>query len=154
MSIQDGTYGGNDSIVAFARLHKLTVVIHQLDSPAWEVHGETADGKPASKSLVRQLHISYHNGDHYASVRSVNDNSDSPANVHMTPQTPASAASQAATNRHAQLAGMTSLFNVVLYLVLIYNQCMTGVKWLDSVSYTTILASVSRQHLIHTLSDS
>jgi len=84
---QDGTYGGNDSIVAFARLHKLTVVIHQLDSPAWEVHGETADGTSSkSPSLVRQLHISYHNGDHYASVRKIQDNTDSPANVHISPQ--------------------------------------------------------------------
>jgi len=31
------TYAGNDAIVAFARLHHLTVVIHQLNSPLWEV---------------------------------------------------------------------------------------------------------------------
>jgi len=110
MLLQDGTYGGNDSIVAFARLHKLTVIIHQLDSPAWEVHGETADGKPSSKALVRQLHISYHNGDHYASVRSIQDNSDSPANVHMTPQAPAAVPSQSASNRCTQLTGVTSHF--------------------------------------------
>jgi len=110
VSLQDGTYGGNDSIVAFARLHKLTVVIHQLDSPAWEVHGETADATTSSKALVRQLHISYHNGDHYASVRSISDNSDSPANVHMSPQAPANVASQSAGNRHAQLTGVTSHF--------------------------------------------
>ena len=34
---QLGTYAGNDAIVAFARLHKLKVVIHQLDSPCWQV---------------------------------------------------------------------------------------------------------------------
>ena len=87
----DGTYGGNDSIVAFARLHKLTVVIHQLDSPAWEVHGETVDGSSGkSPALVRQLHISYHNGDHYASVRRIQDNTESPANVHICRQAPTS----------------------------------------------------------------
>ena len=32
-----GTYAGNDTIVAFARLHKVHVVIHQLNSPCWEV---------------------------------------------------------------------------------------------------------------------
>lgn len=81
----DGTYAGNDSIVAFARLHKLTVVIHQLDSPAWEVHGETATVTPAPTNhdniKVHQLHISYHNGDHYASVRRLDDTSDAPANI-------------------------------------------------------------------------
>jgi len=30
---------------------------------------------------VRQLHIAYHNGDHYSSVRKQGDNSDTSANV-------------------------------------------------------------------------
>lgn len=33
-----GTYAGNDAIVAFARLHQLTVIIHQLNSPILEVN--------------------------------------------------------------------------------------------------------------------
>ena len=102
---QDGTYGGNDSLVAFARLHKVTVVIHQLDSPAWEVHGETADGTSSkSPSLVSQLHISYHNGEHYASVRKIQDNTDSPANVHISQQTPAT--SQPSTDRKTDRRGI------------------------------------------------
>jgi len=116
----DGTYAGNDSIVAFARLHKLTVVIHQLDSPAWEVHGETVDKAPASSkpspSLVRQLHISYHNGDHYASVRRIQDNTDSPANVHMSSGAPVSSSCQSSltscqssTDRRAQLKGIETI---------------------------------------------
>jgi OTU domain-containing protein 3 len=89
----DGTHAGNDSIVAFARLHKLTVIIHQLDSPAWEVHGESELGSTSSNGggsgqKARQLHISYHNGDHYASVRRVNDFSDGPANVRIEPTRP------------------------------------------------------------------
>ena len=28
-----GTYAGNDAIVAFARLHKVNIIIHQLNSP-------------------------------------------------------------------------------------------------------------------------
>ena len=32
-----GTYAGNDAIVAFARLHKVIVVIHQLNSPCLQV---------------------------------------------------------------------------------------------------------------------
>jgi len=101
--VQDGTYAGNDSIVAFARLHKLTVVIHQLDSPAWEVHGEavmegtgTSSHSKVAPPVVapppRQLHISYHNGDHYASVRRIADKTDGgPANVHISSQLPPTA---------------------------------------------------------------
>uniref|UniRef100_UPI00358E266F OTU domain-containing protein 3-like isoform X2 n=1 Tax=Myxine glutinosa TaxID=7769 RepID=UPI00358E266F len=63
---KNGTFAGNDAIVAFARNHQLTVVIHQLDSPIWEVKG-------LEKVGVRQLHIAYQHGDHYDSVRLLND---------------------------------------------------------------------------------
>ena len=32
-----GTYAGNDAIVAFSRLHQITVIIHQLNSPFFVV---------------------------------------------------------------------------------------------------------------------
>lgn len=32
-----GTYAGNDCIVAFARLHEVNIVIHQLNAPLWQV---------------------------------------------------------------------------------------------------------------------
>ncbi|XP_013393286.1 OTU domain-containing protein 3-like [Lingula anatina] len=34
---KQGTYAGNDALVAFARLHGVNVVIHQLSSPLWQV---------------------------------------------------------------------------------------------------------------------
>ena len=73
---QDGTFGGNDSIVAFSRLKDATVVIHQLNEPLWQVRSDE------SKSKI-ELHISYHNGDHYNSVRKLNEarNLRVPANV-------------------------------------------------------------------------
>lgn len=61
-----GTFGGNDSIVAFARLYDLTVVIHQLNKPLWQVFSEGGNRN-------KELHISYHNGDHYNSVRRCED---------------------------------------------------------------------------------
>lgn len=58
---RDGTYAGNDSLVAFARAKNVTIVIHQLNEPLWQIHGgETGN---------TELHISYHNGDHYNSIR-------------------------------------------------------------------------------------
>ncbi|WAR15413.1 OTUD3-like protein [Mya arenaria] len=57
-----GTYAGNDAIVAFARLHQI-------------------QGLESCSTSTRQLHIAYHNGDHYSSVRKVGDNTESPTNI-------------------------------------------------------------------------
>ncbi|XP_022109291.1 OTU domain-containing protein 3-like [Acanthaster planci] len=68
---KSGTYAGNDSIVAFARRHGLNVVIHQLNAPDWKVSG-------SDRPEARELHIAYHNGDHYSSVRKFGDKSQEP----------------------------------------------------------------------------
>ncbi|KAM4609808.1 OTU domain-containing protein 3 isoform 2-T2 [Polymixia lowei] len=71
---QPGTFAGNDAIVAFARSQQLKVVIHQLNTPLWEING-------AEKQVCRELHIAYRYGDHYDSVRRIGDNSESPAQL-------------------------------------------------------------------------
>ncbi|KAJ1142274.1 hypothetical protein NDU88_008601 [Pleurodeles waltl] len=67
-----GTFAGNDAIVAFARNHQLQVVIHQLNNPLWQVRGTDKPG-------AQELHIVYRYGEHYDSVRRLNDNSETPA---------------------------------------------------------------------------
>ncbi|XP_035501644.1 OTU domain-containing protein 3 isoform X1 [Scophthalmus maximus] len=71
---QPGTFAGNDAIVAFARSQQVKVVIHQLNTPLWEING-------AEKQVCRELHIAYRYGDHYDSVRRTGDNSESPAQL-------------------------------------------------------------------------
>ncbi|XP_028309911.1 OTU domain-containing protein 3 [Gouania willdenowi] len=71
---QPGTFAGNDAIVAFARSQEVKVVIHQLNTPLWEING-------AEKLACRELHIAYRYGDHYDSVRRIGDNSESPAQL-------------------------------------------------------------------------
>ncbi|XP_078486998.1 OTU domain-containing protein 3-like isoform X1 [Ciona intestinalis] len=73
---KDGTYAGNDAIVAFARNNGVNVVIHQLNAPMWTING--------SERSRRQLHIAYHNGDHYSSVRKLTDDTDGPTNIKLT----------------------------------------------------------------------
>lgn len=70
-----GTYGGNDSIVAFARNNGLDIVIHQLNNPRWVIHGSEYSKTPE----IIELHLAYHNGEHYSSVRSLSDPGDGPA---------------------------------------------------------------------------
>ena len=61
-----GTHAGNDAIVAFAKIHDLTVIIHQPDQPILII-----SGTKVSKTAW-ELHIAYHNGEHYSSVRRIN----------------------------------------------------------------------------------
>ena len=60
-----GTHAGNDAIVAFAKLHHLNVAIHQLSQPILMIHGVK------DSTIARKLHIAYHNGEHYSSVRRI-----------------------------------------------------------------------------------
>ncbi|XP_066547162.1 OTU domain-containing protein 3 [Amia ocellicauda] len=69
-----GTFAGNDAIVAFARSQQVRVVIHQLNTPLWQING-------SEKPVCRELHIAYRYGDHYDSVRPIGDNSESPAQL-------------------------------------------------------------------------
>lgn len=75
---ENGTFAGNDSIVAFARKHNLTVVIHQLNKPLWQIHGGPG-GSPGES----EVHISYHNGDHYNSVRKIGDPGNTPSKLRL-----------------------------------------------------------------------
>ncbi|XP_076472456.1 OTU domain-containing protein 3-like isoform X2 [Babylonia areolata] len=72
---KQGTHAGNDAIVAFAKLHNVNVMIHQLNGKPLMIQG------PSQGLNIRQLHIAYHNGDHYSSIRRHGDNSQSPANI-------------------------------------------------------------------------
>ncbi|NWW53689.1 OTUD3 protein, partial [Pedionomus torquatus] len=71
-----GTFAGNDAIVAFARNNQLNVVIHQHNAPLWQIRG-------TEKNNVRELHIAYRYGEHYDSVRRINDDSEAPAYLQM-----------------------------------------------------------------------
>ena len=67
---KDGTYVGNDVIVAISRCYGVDVVIHQLATPNWEVQ---APPIPVDKSR-KTVHIVYLRGEHYCSVRSIRGN--------------------------------------------------------------------------------
>ncbi|XP_069730635.1 OTU domain-containing protein 3 isoform X2 [Phaenicophaeus curvirostris] len=71
-----GTFAGNDAIVAFARNNQLNVVIHQPNAPLWQIRG-------TEKNSARELHIAYRYGEHYDSVRRINDDSEAPAYLQM-----------------------------------------------------------------------
>jgi hypothetical protein len=58
---EDGEWGGNAELQAMSLGFRVNIVIHQLDKPRWEVVNW-----PLSQKTI---HLSYHNGEHYSSVR-------------------------------------------------------------------------------------
>ena len=67
MLSKDGTFGGNDTIVAASRHLNCSIIIHQPNAPRWEVH--PPNPPPSSSSLT--LHIAYLHGEHYCSVHRI-----------------------------------------------------------------------------------
>ena len=71
-------------MVAFARLNQVDINIHQLGLEIWTINGvDMAKNGNNKKGLVRQLHLSYHNGEHYSSIRPIGDNSKNPTNINI-----------------------------------------------------------------------
>ncbi|CAG5124186.1 unnamed protein product, partial [Candidula unifasciata] len=97
-----GTHAGNDAIVAFAKLHNVNVVIHQLRGRPILIQGPMT-----STESVPQLHLAYHNGQHYSSVRRLNDNTESPAKVSLQSLT-AEIRTTPRNDRPAPVAGVVS----------------------------------------------
>lgn len=83
-----GTYAGQESLVAFARMANVNIVIHQLGLALWHIHGSGPQNGP-------ELHLSYHNGEHYSSVRRLGDHGGTPANIRLNLKSPASSSSNA-----------------------------------------------------------
>jgi len=75
-----GTYADNGVLVAFSRLFNLDINIHQLDQPIWTISGAFYNGKKSNQQ-IRQLHLSYHNGEHYSSIRPKGDRTNNPTNI-------------------------------------------------------------------------
>ena len=66
--------------MAIARLYNLDIVIHQTNQAVWTVSGPTS----VRSGPARQLHIAYHDWEHYSSIRKLNDSSHDPALIHIT----------------------------------------------------------------------
>ena len=72
---KDGEFAGNEAIVALAKSHRVEIIIHQANQAVWNIDGAAE----LTSDLKRQLHIAYHDWEHYSSVRPKNDDSKEPA---------------------------------------------------------------------------
>ncbi|KAF2070048.1 hypothetical protein CYY_008630 [Polysphondylium violaceum] len=62
---EDTTWGGNIEIQAASLLYSVNITIHQLNQPRWDIENFFGN-KP------RTIQLSYHNDEHYNSVRPIN----------------------------------------------------------------------------------
>jgi len=60
------TWGGQMEIQACSLAYSINVTIHQLSKPRWDIVNFPA-------SQVKTVHLSYHQGEHYSSVRKIGD---------------------------------------------------------------------------------
>ena len=74
----DGEWGGNVELIALARAFLVDICVHQARSPPWLVVGR-ASGQPTAfqvsdedAAAAATLHVSYQNGNHYASIVTMN----------------------------------------------------------------------------------
>jgi len=80
---RNATWGGHLEIQACSMLYQVNVVIHQLNQPRWEISYQ--DGRP-----TKTIHLSYHQGEHYSSVRMIGDNSrGTPQTINLNQRPPA-----------------------------------------------------------------
>ena len=80
---KDGSYAGNDVIVAVSRCYGIDVVIHQLAMPNWEVRSPLV---PHTQPR-RLVHLVYLRGEHYCSVRPLKTGQSSSSQVNGRSQT-------------------------------------------------------------------
>ncbi|XP_078443473.1 SEC-C motif-containing protein / OTU-like cysteine protease family protein isoform X2 [Wolffia australiana] len=71
---EDGTWAGNMELQAASLVTRSNICIHHSSSPRWYIRNFHAQGS-------RMVHISYHDGEHYNSVRLKDDPCTGPANT-------------------------------------------------------------------------
>mmetsp|Transcript_17284 Transcript_17284/g.28123 ORF Transcript_17284/g.28123 Transcript_17284/m.28123 type:complete len:316 (-) Transcript_17284:186-1133(-) len=63
---KDGEWGGNLELVGISHAFGLHLTIHQLGLPRWEI-------KNPNNVFSRVVHLGYHDGEHYTSIRNISD---------------------------------------------------------------------------------
>ncbi|CAH8557744.1 unnamed protein product [Heterobilharzia americana] len=76
-----GTYGGHECIIAISRYFSVYIIIHQLKQKPWLAGIPSINIPQMRVSAYPQLHLAYHNGEHYSSVRVFGDTSTNPTRI-------------------------------------------------------------------------
>ncbi|BDA43257.1 probable deubiquitinase OTUD6B at N-terminal half [Coccomyxa sp. Obi] len=90
---EDGTWAGYQEQVAVARLCSVAIRIYQAGQPVWTIKPDYPDFPKDAAAI----HLSYHDGEHYNSVRRADDHTNGPAlPIIIAERTPTSAEKAAA----------------------------------------------------------
>ncbi|PNT62103.1 hypothetical protein BRADI_5g25650v3 [Brachypodium distachyon] len=71
--MKDGTWAGNMELQAASLVTRRNICIHMLNSPRWYINNFSG------REATNMVHLSYHHGEHYNSVRLTEDTCQGPA---------------------------------------------------------------------------
>jgi len=74
----DKTWGGHLELMALSRALGANITVHQLHSPRYDILASTSATGATPNKVTPTLHVSYHNGEHYNSVRHILDDTAAP----------------------------------------------------------------------------
>jgi len=77
---RNATWGGHLEIQACTMLYQVNITIHQLNQPRWDL------SFPGHS--MKTIHFSYHQGQHYSSVRMIGDNGGTPHTIEIQTRGP------------------------------------------------------------------
>ena len=66
----DAEWAGQVELIAAAQALTISIVVHQHEHPTYRIECQT-DAKKPSKKAPREVHVSYHDGEHYNSVHPI-----------------------------------------------------------------------------------
>lgn len=69
---KNAEWAGHLELQAMSLAHNVNIIVHQLGQPRWQIIN-------FPEATTRAIHLSYHDGEHYASVRSKADDGKGPA---------------------------------------------------------------------------
>ena len=61
----DGEWAGQVELIAASQALNVNIVVHQFDNPTYRIESRSSSGR------ARDVHVSYHDGEHYNSVRPI-----------------------------------------------------------------------------------
>ncbi|KAH9619916.1 hypothetical protein KSS87_005699, partial [Heliosperma pusillum] len=118
---KDGTWAGNMELQAASLVTHNNICIHLHMSPRWYIQNFGSHGS--------MIHLSYHDGEHYNSVRMKEDPCDGPAKpVSIKADVNLTASSQAAKSPSAHSNGKTSEYSGTMKMVMASSNCNNAEK--------------------------
>ncbi|KAI4385131.1 hypothetical protein MLD38_003190 [Melastoma candidum] len=143
----DGTWAGHMELQAASLLTESNICIHRHMSPRWYI-------KNFEKFGTRMIHLSYHDEEHYNSVRSKDDSGDGPARaIVIKADSDLSSSAKSGSNKSKVLYGLPSIDSGAIKLVMAGSNCSDREKVEQTLMQTAGDVDAAIEYLLAEQSD-